>query len=1093
MHSNLHVYDKKHIIRKFEKYLTLIQTQRVVSFQPAKNELFCRNATASHKLPSTLDYEWECVDTSNGFNFNKTQYQWFAFQGDLTQPENFDPTQHFLHFDFVIDRKFTVRPWDDEFPAGPEGRFWINGKPIAAIDEFHHGAMITELGHVELRIFTARCESNHFLSRFGVSCVHKDTESLYQRIRFLISVIKELDEDNVDKPNLIRIIDETVRKLDIRDLSDPIPLKDIRRHDKDRVAFYNSVPSALAYLKSSLSSLPKTTELDPSVSVIGYSHIDTCWEWPYSLSHFKSANTAISMIHLMEHPPIDCDNVQWHFLATSAQHYKWLKKDSPEIYAKVVEKIKEGRWEPNGVMWVESDINNPNGESLIRQLIMGIRFFKKEFDIKQTVLFLPDCFGFSASLPQILRKAGIECFVTSKISWCEYTKFPHSTFIWRGIDGSDVTAHFITTPSSWSYQTSTYTGVSNAYELIGTYKQYKQKDILKDSALHTSGNGDGGGGITEEMVWNLNLMNELPKINNVPKLVFPTLTELFEEILQKKNQLPIWDDELYLEYHRGTYTTQEEVKRINRELEASLHNAEWFIVILSSLYKLDFSDVLTELENIWEKTLLFQFHDAVPGSSINEANQEILKKGEKCLQKIKTIIQTLANKLSSYIPSKDDDTIIFNTLSHERSVCEQKVKSCGWTIKSPNTIIKIDDIETTTYEKTLEDNYNVHTHNHQFIESTIPPHNNPEIIINSKKKTVTTPFLNIIFDENGLITSIIDRKTERQYLSSPANLFELYEDRPINWPAWDIQLYHKEMQIDSPIFDGYEFNDDKVILRYHISKPGNGSAEITTIEQIITFSSTGPYIDFKTIVNWTQHDKLLKVTFPTTIRSRYAKFGIQFGNIQRPTHSNTKRDMAKFETYGRWAELSDSSSGVYICSDVKCGYDVHENIMRLSLLKAPMQTDKWADFGKRKFNYRVCFGQNINIVHLSNEINNPIVISKDVKKDEIKQTLSVDASFVEVNDDNVIIETLKPSYANPKDCFIVRMYEASGSWRKCEVKFPLLKANEWDIYEVDLLEEKIDGTKQIKTSKGGFASFEVEMNAFELKSIAMYRKSKLEL
>jgi alpha-mannosidase len=271
--------------------------------------------------------------------------------------------------------------------------------------------------------------------------------------------------------------------------------------------------------------MPNRTREDQSISIIGYSHIDTCWFWPFSLTRYKIVNTAAAMLHLMELPPQEFGEsaVEWRFLATAAQHYKWLKEDSPEIYAKVLKAIHQGSWEVNGGVWVEPDTTLLSGESLVRQLALGIRYFEKEFAAKQTVLILPDCFGFSGNLPQILLKAGIDSFVTSKVSWSEYTQFPYSTFMWRGIDGSDVFTHFITTPSSWSEKTATYTGTSTAYEMIGTLKAYKQKDILPHSALHTSGNGDGGGGITEEMVWNLNLMAECPEFRAYPGFSFRRL------------------------------------------------------------------------------------------------------------------------------------------------------------------------------------------------------------------------------------------------------------------------------------------------------------------------------------------------------------------------------------------------------------------------------------------------------------------------------------------------------------------------------------------------------------------------------------------
>lgn len=1112
MHSTSFIIaDPQNTLRKINKYLELINTKRYYSFTSAENGKVCVNATASQKIPSSENYVWKDFNASEEYSFGKTHYDWFAFQGDVSKPEGYDPNVYSMYLNFQVTRNYLVRPWDDDTPAGPEGRIWLNGKAYSAIDEFHKGATIQETGHVEVRVFTARCLSEPSLVKFGITLIHKKTESLYHRIRFLLSVIKELPEENKERSEFIRILDSTVRMLDIRDLNYPIQLPQVRQHDKNSHAFYNSVDAALQHLISSLGSLPKPSSSDPAISVIGYSHIDTCWLWPYDITRFKTANTATTMLRLLNNPPFDFDDnssVKWKFLATSPQHYKWLKEDCPEIYERIVEKISKKRWVADGASWIEPDTSLPSGESLVRQIVLGTRFFTKELGCKQTVLFLPDCFGFSANLPQIMRKANLDSFVTSKISWSEYTKFPHSTFVWRGIDGSDVLTHFITTPSSWSYQTATYTGVTTAYEMIGTLKSYKQRDLLPTSALHTSGNGDGGGGITEEMVWNMNLMNELPSVPGVPRLVFPSLEELFIPIREKKDQLPIWDDELYLEYHRGTLTTQEEVKRQNRMLEAHLHNVEWLYTILNSVFNFEDKKLLGEIESTWEDTLLFHFHDAIPGSSVNEANQDIIKRGRPRLARLREIEELLSKEISSHIrtPTNENSQIIFNTLSHKRTVGSQIIHPCGWMVKDENLVLSKDETVTTTYERTKDNNYTIHELKEPFLSSSLQPTTVPgKIKIDPKTRTVTTPFFKVVFNENGTIGSATDLKTGREYLSAPGNQFELYEDRPINWPAWDIQLYHKEMQLKPPKFVGFDFNPknsngeattNSIVLHYEIERVGDGPAETSTINQTLTFSELSPFIDFQTTVNWTQHDKLLKVSFPTTIRSRSARFGIQFGHIQRPTHKNTKRDMAKFEANGRWADLSESSNGVSLCSDVKVGFDVHENVIRLSLLKAPMQTDQWADFGIRKFVYRLVLHnggfENSNIVALSDDLNNPLVLADyEQPRTPINETdlnVPYDAQFAVLSDKNVVLETLKPAFDNV-DGFIGRFYEASGGWRSCNVKFPLLDASKWEAKIVDLLEEPQTNATNLKIlNDGPQLSINLEFDAFELVSVLFIRK-----
>jgi alpha-mannosidase len=409
-------------------------------------------------------------------------------------------------------------------------------------------------------------------------------------------------------------------------------------------------------------------------------------------------------------------------------------------------------------------------------------------------------------------------------------------------------------------------------------------------------------------------------------------------------------------------------------------------------------------------------------------------------------------------------------------------------VKDDGIEIQIDKQTTTTYERIPKnESFEIHDFNEPFIETMMA---SDRVFVDADKRTVTTPFLAIHLSENGTFGSIRDVKTGHEYLSGAANQFELYEDRPLGWPAWDIQLYHKEMQLESPVLESMKFESDCIHLKYRIAAIGDG-AETSTISQTVTFSSDSPSVDFKTVVNWTQHDKLLKVAFPTTIRARTARFGIQFGHIQRPTHRNTKRDMAKFEAAGRWTDLSETTNGVSLCSDVKAGFDVHEGIIRMSLLKAPLQTDKWADFGVRKFSYRAVFHhggfENSNIIKHSDEMVFPIVIGDYRQPTEPIDdgAIPMTSEFVAVDDDDIILETMKPAF--DRDGFVCRFYEASGGWRKTRVTFPLLASSEWDVEIVDLLERPIN--ESVHKVGAGQLMFELAFKAFELTTVLLTRQS----
>ncbi|OHS97465.1 glycosyl hydrolase [Tritrichomonas foetus] len=1083
---SLYVVDPQHTINKLKKINNFVNTIRHVGYKVVRDGKATKKATSSHDIPSECDYEWEDVDFSHDWYFNEGRYEWTALIGTLQIPDGYDPEKHLLKLHIGITRDFKRGTGDDNTPCGPEGRYWINKEISGAVDSFHDGLYLTDDeaqdgNEVQVRIFNGRIPTHHHVDAFGIDMYDRAVETLYRRCKFLIDVVEKL-EDGPDKQKLLDLVDETLRMIDIRDEQTDIDMLDIRKQDPKHEAMRKSVPVALEFLKAKLQEFPKASETDPAITILGYSHIDTMWLWPFNVTHFKTTNTASTMLHLLEHPPKEFGEnaVEWKFLATAPQHYKWMEEDAPYIFEKVREATRKGRWNVDGVMWLEPDVTLPSGESLNRQILYGYNYFAKSVpEFNHSTLFLPDCFGYSASLPQILRNGECDAFVTSKISWNEYNTFPYSSFNWRGIDGSSVVSHFITTSGDKYGRGSTYTGDSSVPQLMYTYDRNFQKDIIRTSALHTSGNGDGGGGVTEDMVWNYNMFNELPKLKGVPRLRFKSLSEVMDEVRDVKDDLPFWDGELYLEYHRGTLTSFEEIKRQNRMLESHLHNVEWLMTILFTQDEFfDYSKHQRAIQPIWEDTMLMHFHDCIPGSSINEANLDAVRRGRPFLEQLRNLEIELGGEIAKLIQRTDEGKIIFNTLSHSRYITKQLIPAGGWSLQKSDTVIETNDEVTTIWERSMLTDKDIENElKEPFIKTAYPPTKDDDIKIESqtdsndniKQLTVTTPCITAIFDENGHLSSVVDAQG-LEFLSAPGNIFELYEDRSYSFPAWELTLYHKEMQLNEPIFDGYEIDSEKtnvIIAKWHIPLISEGGAEETTIEQTITFTQNSPQIDFQTKVRWTQHDKILKIMFPTNIRSRTARFGIQFGHLDRPTHNNTAEDMARFEANGRWCDLAEDGRGIAIMADTKNGWDVHENVMRLSLLKAPMASDRWEDFGKRKFFYRAVFHNNsfakAKIPQIADELNIPPV-QVDANGEGL---LSAQQKFVDITDDHIILETLKVAEDNSdEESFIARFYESSGTGRKATVTFPLLKADEWEDAElVSTLEKPFQNKDRVFVHK----------------------------
>jgi alpha-mannosidase len=505
----------------------------------------------------------------------------------------------------------------------------------------------------------------------------------------------------------------------------------------------------------------------------------------------------------------------------------------------------------------------------------------------------------------------------------------------------------------------------------------------------------------------------------------------------------------------------------------------------------DVKNYMDTIEPIWHNTCLWHFHDCIPGSAINEVNYDAISEGRVNLSTLRDLERELGNKLANKVISKagKDQKFILNTLSHNRIIQNAIIPGGGWD-ELQGQIIRPDNRVTEQYRR-VGDGYEVIKLNEPFYEQAHPGYKDPKILFDAESLTVTTPFFTVKFNKTtNNIYSVLDKESGAEYLSGE-NTFELYEDRPRQYPNWNIDYSHKEMQLQDLICDKLTFDAaDGVVRRHCYTAPiGQELCGVSEVFQNITFSSRQPFVDFSTIVNWTMHDKLLKVAFPTTIRSPKSRMGIQFGHIQRPTHNNTDRDWAKFETYGRWANLAEQSRGVCIMSDIKGGFDVHEQVVRLSLLKSTMEPDRWQDFGVRKFFYRGVFHNSdwlgAKIPQLHDElVHQPVLIEGDP---DSTGTSGHTESWVVVDDDWVILDTLKVTEAH--DGFIARFYDASGGARRAKVEFPLLKSSDWsELKIVDLLEDPYGDT--IAKLPGESLSFYVTVKAFEIVSVKITRAKK---
>ena len=497
---------------------------------------------------------------------------------------------------------------------GFESLLYWNGAPYQGVDSNHQEVFlpaeaIGTTGRMDIRLWSGLDgggkprEMKHTINRAELSWLDERIDDFYYTGRAVLETVQVLESGDPIRVGLVKALDRSFLKVD---WSNP-----------GSAAYYDSVYEARELLLAELNQFEKHHPV--TVTCIGHTHIDVAWLWRLKHTREKSARSFSTVLRLMERFP------DYVFLQTQPQLYAYIKQDYPDIYAQIHERIREGRWEIGGGMWLEADCNLTSGESLVRQFLFGTRFMREEFGVESTYLWLPDVFGYSWALPQILRKSGFKTFMTTKISWNQFNRMPHDTFKWRGIDGSEVLTHFITTPDDWEEANSffyTYNGLISPQTVKGAWKGYQEKEVNQELLL-SYGYGDGGGGVNREM---LEMRRRLETMPGLPNVQTGRADDYFDRLHQTVDEtdryVHVWDGELYLEYHRGTYTSQAYNKRMNRKLELLYRETEWLgalaVVAAQGLEPLPAGAA----EQGWTIILRNQFHDIIPGSSIKEVYED---------------------------------------------------------------------------------------------------------------------------------------------------------------------------------------------------------------------------------------------------------------------------------------------------------------------------------------------------------------------------------------------------------------------------------------------------------------------------------------
>lgn len=1045
----LYKYERvKKICEDVQAFIT-VQSQPVANWKMKKGFFLTPDEVDASTAP------WMDFNTKHDFWPGPDAHYWFRTILDIPQSFNKKP----FWLSFVTQSTF----WD---AVNPQFLIFINGEPVQGLDVNHREIRITDKAKagerivIDLQGYTGRDNdhnngsTDHLQLIANMLELSEEVNRLYYNLHVPNQIVSHLDKDHPSRIKLQSALEKAINLLDLR-----------APHSAE---FYTSVEECNRFLETEI--YKKLAGNDETIATcIGHTHIDVAWWWTVEQTREKAVRSFATVLRYMEDFP------DYKFMSSQPQLYAFVKERYPALYEKIRKRVKEGRWETEGGMWVEADCNVTSGESLVRQFLHGKKFFKDEFDKDNKILWLPDVFGYSAALPQIMRKSGIDYFMTTKIAWNQFNKLPVDTFWWKGIDGSEVFTHLITTQDIQQPKDSfytTYNGNLNPISVMRAWERYQQKEWNND-VLISYGYGDGGGGPTRAMLETGKRMKS--GVTGAPKVRMEPSLKFFEDLYKRVGSdptLPRWVGELYLEYHRGTYTSMARNKRSNRKCELLLQDAEFYSVFASL-----FGEPINaeELYKGWELVLLNQFHDILPGSSIKEVYEVTKKEYEALEARLHEIIAEKIIAIASAVDTHSDSILVFNSLSQER----------GDTV-----FVSAEDYPNATHFEDEEgERYPVqHTSGRQLVFSpkNVPAKgyaayrpcldrvdNTTEIVVTGS--VVDTPYYKITLDKAGQFTSFYDKEAERELLKKgeKGNVLRVYEDKPIYYDNWDIDIYYTQKSWaveDVTRMEWVENGPVRAVLR--IDRKFLDS----TIIQKIIFYPDNRRIDFDTYVDWKQHQLLLKCEFPVDINASEATYDIQFGNVKRPTHKNTSWEAAKFEVCGhKWADLSEGGYGVALLNDCKYGYGITEGKMTLSLIKSGILPNPTTDQEEHRFIYALLphmggyiEGEVQKQAYCLNVPMRSIPLPKSVKRAEVPQSL------VTVNAENVILETIKPAVDGKG--VIVRMHEAQNKRTNVTVTWhtPCMS-----ITECDLMENEI-AVVASKTQKATFTIKPFEIKTFRI-------------
>jgi alpha-mannosidase len=940
-------------------------------------------------------------------------HTWFA--AEITVPEEARGKT------FVL--RFTSQWQDRPGTTDPQCLAYLDGKIAQAIDGNHTELVIAQgrPGEKHTLLVNAFTFFDRPLAGFGVEYLVRNEriEKLYFDLMTPLEVAIRLDQTDGRRHAILNLVNDALRALDRRGAVTP------------------ELEASLAAAEKIAGEIYKLTdtEVQPTISAVGHTHLDVGWLWRVLHTRDKTGRSFATVLSLMAEYP------DFVFMYNQAVLFHFLKSDYPEIWEGVKAKVKSGQFEIEGAMWVEPDANIVSGESMVRQIMHGMRFHREEFGATPKCVWLPDTFGYSANMPQILEKSGLDYFVTSKLSWNDTDRHPYDTFFWRGIDGTDTKAQLITAQRYESDAIyTTYNSDLSVSEVMGAWKRYEPKAV-HDEVLVCYGYGDGGGGPTRAMIERgIRLERGIP---GAPKVklegIVPFLDRLGEKMEANAEKFPRWNGELYLQYHRGTLTNIARNKANNRRAERELRELEFLAAMGHALAGAAYP--AEAIDGFWKTVLINQFHDILPGTSIPEVYEDSDAEYAELFATLASANGPLLTAARAATGTGQGGLRLVNATGQDRTgelAAFDDPTLEGRGLVQGGTAMPFQAIATPNGETRYAAPVSVPSLG--WSSTAIADAGQaPATTLSVSKTHLENAQIRVTFDKSGEITSVFDKSRQRELIATgeTSNRLVAYEDKSMNWDAWDIDWYFEEQSwplAAAASIEVVETGPYRAALR--IERKYRSS----TLVQIVSLAEGARQVEFDTFIDWHEQQTVLKALFPFDMNVSEIRSEIQFGHVKRATHRNTSWDRARFEaSMHRWVDISEPDFGAALINDCKYAYDAHEHLVRLTLVRGSTAPHPQADQGEHHLRYAlVVHGgtQDLHEVHRAAErFNNPVRLIGDTSAVRSDDATSSQFSFATVDCPNVALETVKKAEAS--DRLVLRLYEHANRRANATVTFGL--------------------------------------------------------